>query len=172
MLHRLICTLFALALFISPMAVPKTAWAQTIAYVTADEIVPLMPEYISATKQVEDYGKQLQKQLEVRQRETQEYFATVTERTKLGRMSPSEQRHAASELESMQANLRTMAAESEKRLADKEEILVRPLYDKFNAALTAVAQENGYTYIIDRKMLLYVGGGIDATPKVKAKLGL
>ena len=50
-----------------------------------------------------------------------------------------------------------------------------PIYKKLDDAIKAVGDEKGYAYIIDNNpgIVLYTGNAaIDATPLVKAKLGL
>ena len=39
-------------------------------------------------------------------------------------------------------------------------------------ALKEIAKSEGYAYVIDKKLLLYSEGGIDATEKLKTKLGV
>jgi outer membrane protein len=46
------------------------------------------------------------------------------------------------------------------------------MYDKFNEALKEIAKKEGYSYVFDKKMMLYSDGGIDATDKLKEKLGV
>ena len=58
--------------------------------------------------------------------------------------------------------------------SEKEQAkLMTPIQEKLQKAIEAVGQEQGYTVIIPTTALLYVGNSaIDATPLVKAKLGL
>ncbi len=44
--------------------------------------------------------------------------------------------------------------------------------EKYKEALEKVAKANQYSYILDKKMLLYADGGIDATEKIKTALGI
>ena len=54
----------------------------------------------------------------------------------------------------------------------KEAELTKPLYEELDKALKSVAKDNGYSYILDKKLLLYSEGGIDATAKIKTALGI
>ena len=75
-------------------------------------------------------------------------------------------------LQEMQASLQKEATEADQKLAKKEGELTKPLYEELDAAIKKVAKENKYTYIFDKKFLLYSESGIDATAKVKTALGI
>jgi outer membrane protein len=146
--------------------------AQKMAHVDGDAIIPNMPAYKRAQAEVESYGKILQKQLEGKQAEMQKYYADVMAQVQAGTMAPAQQKEAEAKLMKMQEDLQKAAAKADQDLVKKEQDLIKPLYEQFNNALEAVAKENGYGYIIDKKLILYSDGGIDATSKVKAKLGV
>lgn len=55
----------------------------------------------------------------------------------------------------------------------KQQELMTPIEEKIQKAIKAVGEENGYTYILSPQVLLFKSdNAIDATDKVKAKLGL
>jgi outer membrane protein len=55
----------------------------------------------------------------------------------------------------------------------KGQELYAPIQKKMQDAIKAVGDEKGYAYILNPEILLYKGASsIDATPFVKAKLGL
>jgi outer membrane protein len=55
----------------------------------------------------------------------------------------------------------------------KQQELMVPIEEKLQKAIKEVGDENGYTYIISPQALLYKSdNAIDATEKVKAKMGL
>jgi outer membrane protein len=47
-----------------------------------------------------------------------------------------------------------------------------PIQKKLQAAIQAVAKENGYTYVLPREALLVMPPGDDLAPLVRKKLGL
>ncbi len=56
---------------------------------------------------------------------------------------------------------------------ERQEKLLAPIREKVQKAIEQVGDENGYTLIIDSQAVHYVGRtAIDATEKVKTKLGL
>lgn len=157
---------------IALMAFGNTANAQKIAYIVSEDIVPEMPAYKRAKSEVEAYGKQLQKILEGKQLEAQNFYQETMEKAQRGELTPKQQQEAEVKLQELQANLQKEAADADKKLMDKEGELTKPLYEELDAALKKVAKENEYTYILDKKFLLYSEGGIDATAKVKTALGI
>lgn len=145
---------------------------QTIAYVEAEKIMPEMEAYKQAKSEVEAYGKQLQKVLEKKQADLQAYYAEVMDSIKKGLMTPKQQQEAEAKLQKMQAELQQEAQDADRKLVEKEAQLIEPIYKKFNEAVAKVAKENNYMYVLDKQMLLYSVGGIDATEKVKTALGI
>jgi outer membrane protein len=146
--------------------------AQTIAYIVTEDIVPQMPAYKRAKSEVEAYGKQLQKILEGKQLEAQGYYQEVMKKGQNGELTPKQEQEAQAKLQEMQASLQKEASEADQKLAQKEAELTKPLYEELDAAIKKVAKDNKYTYILDKKFLLYSEGGIDATSKVKTALGI
>ncbi len=145
---------------------------QKIAHVKSDEIILEMSEYKQAKSEVEAYSKILQKQLEGEQAKLQEYYADVNKKLQAGILPPVEQQEAEATLAKMQQDLQVQASEADQKLAVKEQELTKPLYDKFNVALQAVAKANNLAYIFDIKLALYSGGGQDVSDLVRKELGL
>ncbi len=167
-----ILRLFPLFALVALMLFSSNANAQKMAYVDTEQILPEMPAYKKAKSEVEAYGKQLQKMLENKQVEAQKYLQDVSAKAQRGELTPKQEQEAQAKLQKMQQDLQKDAMESDQKLAKKEADLTKPLYEEFNAALKKVAKENGYGYILDKKLLLYSAGGIDATAKVKTALGI
>ena len=145
---------------------------QTIAYVNAEAVIQEMPEYKRAKSEVEAYGQQLQKRLEKQQTDMTTYYQEIAQKETQGLLTPKDAEEAKVKLQKMQEDLQKAAAEADSKLIEKEQALTKPLYERFNVALKSVAKSNGYAYILDKKLLLYSDGGVDATSKVKASLGL
>lgn len=167
-----VLNLLSVLTIIAFMALGTTANAQKIAYIVSEDIVPEMPAYKRAKSEVEAYGKQLQKVLEAKQKEAQDYYQEIMEKAQRGELTPKQEQEAQAKLQQMQADLQKEAAEADKKLMDKEGELTKPLYEELDKALKKVAKENQYSYILDKKFLLYSEGGIDATEKVKTALGI
>lgn len=166
---KILIALFTLIFF---MAWSQTSIAQTIAYVETEKVVPEMESYKKAKSEVEAYGKQLKKVLEKKQKDLQAYYAEVIDSIEKGLMTPKEQQEAEAKLQKMQSELQQEAQAADRKLVDKEAELVTPVYKKFNEAVAKVAKENKYQYVLDKQLLLYSLGGIDATEKIRTALGI
>jgi len=64
--------------------------------------------------------------------------------------------------------------ESQQRIMEKSEELLKPIRDRVQKAIDDVAKENSYSYVFDASLgfILYADESTDASSKVKAKLGL
>jgi outer membrane protein len=142
----------------------------TIAYVESDALIQEMADYKKANIDLETYAKQLEAQLKQQQEKFQEEYAAVVDSVQRGIITPLQQKQAEDRLSKKQQKLEVISRDAQNKVLTKENELFKPINDKFNAALKAVATENGYTYIVDKKVLLYFEGGIDATEKVRANL--
>lgn len=150
----------------------KQTNGQVIAYLDAEAVIQAMPDYKRVQSELESYAKVLENQLKADEKKMEDYYASIMKQAQEGGLSPAQQKDAEAKLQKMQEDLQKKALDADKQLVKKETDLTKPLYDKFNAGLKAVAQANGYTYIFDKKMMLYSEGGVDATNKLKAQLGI
>ena len=89
-----------------------------------------MPAYKRAKSEVEAYGKQLQKVLEQKQKEAQDYYQEIMEKAQRGELTPKAEQEAQAKLQQMQADLQKEAAEADQKLAQKEGELTKPLYEE------------------------------------------
>lgn len=148
-------------------------WAQDkIAYVNTDEVITSMPDYKTTQKSLETFQKKLVEELEAEKRTIAKYYTEVIEQVKAGMFTAKQQQMAEEKLQKMQTDLQARTNQADQRLAAKEKSLTGPLYEKFEAALKTIAQKNNYTYILDKKLMLYSAGGIDATSQMKKQLGI
>jgi outer membrane protein len=58
------------------------------------------------------------------------------------------------------------------QIQDKRNKTLQPIYDELNAAIKAVAEENGFQMIFDQSVLLYSDEAADVSALVKTKLGI
>ena len=148
-----------------------TTMAQTtIAYVEADVLIQDMAEYKKANIDLETYAKQLEAQLKQEREKFQKEYQAVVDSVDRGIITPLQQQQAQVRIQQKQQKLELQSRDAQNKIVAKEAELFKPINDKFNAALKAVAAEKNYTYIVDKKVLLYFEGGVDATEDVKMKL--
>lgn len=143
---------------------------QKIGYVDSEKVLQLMPEYQRAKSEVEAYGRQLEKQLKAKENSLAAYYQEVM--AMAPEMTQAQQEEAEKKLMKMQEDLQKAANLADENLAKKEAELTKPMYEKFETALKTMAKAEGFAYVVDKKLLMYSEGGIDATEKLKAQLGL
>ena len=155
------------------MMLPLGVFAQEmkIAIVNSQEILPTMPEVIEAQKQLTNVEAEYKKELQTMEAEYNKKYAdfiaqqdSLTENIKARRMQ---------ELEDINERSRNFVQLSQQEYGKKQQELFMPIQEKLKKAIQEVGSEKGYTYILDPQVVLYSGNAaIDATPFVKAKLGL
>ena len=155
------------------MALPMTLAAQNFKFGTVNsvEIFNLMPEKATAEQQLEALQKQyeaefvkMQEEFSAKYKEFVDAQETMPENIKQRRMQEIQ------EIQQRIQNFREVAASD---LEEQQGKLMAPIQEKMSTAIKAVGEENGFTFIFDVNILMYSGTqAIDATPLVKAKLGL
>ena len=154
-------------------ALPMTLAAQNFKFGTVNsvEIFNLMPEKATAEQQLEALQKQyeaefvkMQEEFSAKYKEFVDAQETMPENIKQRRMQEIQ------EIQQRIQNFREVAASD---LEEQQGKLMAPIQEKMSTAIKAVGEENGFTFIFDVNILMYSGAqAIDATPLVKAKLGL
>lgn len=89
-------------------------------------------------------------------------------------MTATERQMALEELQGMEQRIIAAQEKAQEDLAKLQDELLKPMVDRANGAVKAVAEEGKYTYIFDSSVgiVLYFDGGDDVMAKVKAKLGI
>lgn len=147
---------------------------QKIGHINADKLLQMMPEAKQAQKELEAYGKQLEKDLTEMEGEFEtkvtEFRANEKMMTTLARESKTQ------ELQSLQARIQDFSQRAQQDLQQKQVELLTPVIEKATNAVQAVARENGYTYILDsspsKAVVIFNENGEDIMPLVKEKLGI
>ena len=144
-----------------------------MAIVNSQEIMMAMPEIAAmqeTMKQMNDkYAGEMKTMEDEFQKKYTDYIAqqdSMTENIKLRRTQ---------ELEDIRQRVENFTQVAQQDMNKNQQELLAPIQDKLRNAIKAVGDEKGYAYIIDNNpgIVLYTGNAaIDATPLVKAKLGL
>ena len=143
---------------------------QKIGHMSSQEVFLEMPGTKAAQKNLEDYRKQLSSQLESRQLALQQRIQDANARA--NDMSPNEIKALEEEIQKEGLAIEKKAMELEQDYAKRELDLLQPLEEKFRNAVKQVADENGYTYVMETAALLHASSSDNITAKVKAKLGM
>ena len=158
-----------LIVIVAVALVTISASAQKFGYINSQEMMVQMKEYKAAETELERYQGELMRELEmfatlIKQDEAKyiEDEPNLTEEIKASRYQ---------ELMQKSQNFQAKQGEAEKKLQDKEAMLMQTVLKKIQEAVQKVAKENSYTYVFDTSSLHFAGGE-DITPLLKKELGI
>ena len=160
---------FALLMMILPLG--AIAQEVKIAFVKTQEVFMAMPEVNEMEKKMADLNEKYRVELKRMQDEYQKKYSdfiaqqdSLTENIKLRRMQ---------EIQDIQTRMDNVVQLGQQDVQKQQQELLTPIQQKLQDAIKAVGDEKGYTFIIDPAALLYTApNAVDATPFVRAKLGL
>jgi len=148
--------------------------AQNFAYVNTQEILQGLPEIKEANANIETFRNQLinlgQKKVETLRGK----YGELEQKQAQGDISPKQLEIEAQKLKEDEMKIAQFEQESQQRIMEKSEELLKPIRDRVQKAIDDVAKENSYSYVFDASLgfILYADESTDASSKVKAKLGL
>jgi len=143
-----------------------------IGYVNTNQLMESLPEMKTLQTQMQAYQKTFSDQLASMsteyQTKGQKYEQTQATMTDAARTA------AQSDLQDLQTRITSFRDNAQKQIEAKSNELLKPLTDKVRAAITAVAAEKGYAYVLDSSTidLIVSPAGDDLTNAAKVKLGL
>ena len=143
-----------------------------LGHVRSMEVTNRLPQMDSVIRALQDYGRKLASNLKAM---TAEYNAKYVEfQAKESAWPELVKESKERELEELWKRLQDFERQSKEDYAKQSEALILPLTGKVRAAIEAVAEEGGFSYILDASNgMLFLGPGAeDVTPLVEAKLGL
>jgi outer membrane protein len=157
------------------LAAGISAQAQTnakIGYLNSAEILKKVPGRDTLEKQLMDYRQGLEDQIQsmmVEYRSKLENYQTNRET-----MSDLIRQSKEGELREMEQRVQNFQQTADMDLQNKQAELFNPLLEKVQKAIEKVAEENGYTYVLDASMgvLLYYEKGDNLQPLVEKELGI
>jgi outer membrane protein len=153
------------------VALSFTANAQVkIGYVSADEIIVLMPEAAKVDTQLNQYQQALY--LNAQEQQTAFNDAVAKFYKDSVTMTPSVKEVKRAELQKQVADLSGAEQRIQQQFEQKRQELSLPIQRKLQQAIQDVAKENGYTYVFPREALLVAPPGDDIAALVKKKLGV
>ena len=148
--------------------------AQNFAYVNTQDILQNLPEVKEANANIETFRNQL---INLGQKKVETLRAKYTEleqKQAQGDISPKQLEMEAQKLKEDEMKIAQFEQESQQRILEKSEELLKPIRDRVQKAIDDVAKENGYAFVFDASLgfILYADEASDASAKVKAKLGM
>ncbi|HET7115849.1 MAG TPA: OmpH family outer membrane protein [Hanamia sp.] len=163
---------FLIILFISVgiFGSSTSATAQKIGYISADEIIQLMPEAAAVQKQLDAYQQSLYQNAQDKQAALNDAVQKFIKDS--ATMSPSLKEVKRSDLQKQSQDLSGEQQRIQNEFEQKRQELSVPIQKKLKEAIDEVAKENGYTYVMPTEALIVMPPGNDLGPLVIKKLGL
>lgn len=148
--------------------------AQKFGYLDSQSILAQMSEVKMMKSELESLSTILQKEGEQKLKEYQAQEQDAIQKKERRELSPVQEEAVIQELQAKQQNLMKFEQEMQQRLVKKEQELLEPILAKINDAISAVATENGFTYIFDAStgIILYADETSNVADLVKGKLNL
>lgn len=147
-----------------------SATAQKIGYISADEIIQLMPEAATVQKQLDQYQQSLYQNAQDKQTALNDAIQKFMKDS--ATMSPSLKEVKRSDLQKQSQDLSGEQQRIQNEFEQKRQELSVPIQKKLQVAIEEVAKENGYTYVMPREALIVMPPANDIGPLVIKKLGL
>jgi outer membrane protein len=146
-----------------------------IGHINSQELLASMPESDSAQKKLEAIAKEHESILDEMTVEFNKKLEIYRTATEAGTLSDLARTTKEAELQDLQNRIQTFEQTAQQDLQQKRTELFTPVQETALKAVTAVAEENGFTYIFDTGMGAIAYSAPDAQdilPLVKAKLGI
>ena len=164
-----------IVIFASLLAFVGSASAQKnikFGHINSNDLMQIMPGRDSAQAILQTEVANLEEQLKSMQGEMEKRYNEYMEKqsgwTELIRNTKQR------ELQDMGTRIQEFQENAQKSLQQREQDLLKPIIDRAKKAISDVASEGGYTYILDSgtAAVLYSQDSDDIMPMVKKKLGL
>lgn len=149
--------------------------AQKYGHLNFGTVLSAMPETKAADKTLEDYQKQLVAKGEKMAGDFQKKVTDYYEKVQSGELTPKAQEDIANALQKEQMDIQAYEQEVSQKIQEKRNELLKPIIEKAQNAINAVAKDQGYIMIFDSSVfnaILFAGEAEDIMVFVAAKLGL
>mgnify|MGYP001163733697 FL=1 len=149
--------------------------SQKIAYVSSDYILDKIPEYKSATEQINQLSLKWNEEIEKIYNEVE--FMYKDYQTKQFLMTKEERIEKEQEILKLEKEAKSLEQKrygNDGDLFTKRNELVQPIQDKILKAINDFSEENRYDIILDKDgdlILLYTNKRIDVSDQILKKLG-
>jgi outer membrane protein len=164
---------FVIVLFISSFVAINAQDKLKIGYINSQDLLQAMPETDSAQKKIEALSKEHENALDEMTVEFNKKLEAYNKN--LNTFSELVKASKEAELQDLQTRIQTFQQTAQDDLQKNRAELFKPIQDKALKAVSQVAEENGFTYILDSGTgaLVYESPSAqDILPLVKKKLGL
>ena len=146
--------------------------AQKIGYVNFNELLQSMPGIDSVRVGLQDFQEELTTLMDEMRLEFENKYLDY--QSKSAGMSDIIRQNKEQELAQLQERIDAFQVKAQQDLQAKQAELLQPLIDEAKQAISDVAKEKGYTYVINaiEDVILFSTDSDNLLPAVKAKLGI
>lgn len=153
----------------------SSTFAQTLKFghIDSNKLLSIMPEKEQAQKQLQAAAAEYDVQLKSMNSEYQTLVAAYVEKRET--LSEVDRADKEKEIQSLQKRMKDYDGFAQQDIQNKQNELLKPIFDKASAAIKAVGAENGFIYVFDIStgvILFNSNNSVDIMPLVKAKLGI
>jgi len=170
---------FAAAVLTAASLATTSAQAQAplkIGYTSVEYVLSQMPESKQIESDLKAYNSQLEAQLKSKYTEYQTKGEAYTKAAQSGTMTDVVKADREKELTTLQQSIQEFQRNAEQSLQQKQQTLLKPALDKLQKNIDAVAEENGYTYVLNSDgaspVLLHGPKDGDISDLVLKKMGI
>lgn len=164
--------LFAILLISSAFVQAQTK----VGFTNVELIMTYMPDVDVANKSLDEYARRKSDGITRKKLQLAGLIQQYEEKSKLASFSGSkEETDLVTEITVQEKLIKAKEENFPLDVQDKKSQLLSPILNKIQAAIDAVAEENGYTYILNQTSgsnILYGVKQYDVTDKIAAKLGI
>src|ERR1035437_3631574 len=127
--------------------------AQKYGYLNKEELYMSMPDYDSATVQVEKLRKEFENQLAAMQNELS--IKTASLNNESANISEFLRKNRQEELNNLNVRIQLFSVKATSQLEDKKNQFLQPVIARVDNAIKAVAEDQGFIFVIDGGQLFY-----------------
>ncbi len=147
--------------------------AQTLKFghIDLQALIQVMPERATAEQEFNKFQGELEDILGEMQKD---YQTKLGEFEQMGNdVSEIKKNAKVAEIQDIQQRIQNYSATAQQQLQQKNNEVMKPIYDKATNAIDEVAKAQGLIYVFESNSLLYKSNqSIDLLPLVKSKLGI
>ena len=162
-------TLFAALMMLAPL----TMSAQKFGHFNSTELVPLLPEYVTAQTELQNLAKQYEEDLQRMQDELQKK-GEAFEKEQANLLDNVRQRRQA-ELQDLYTRMQQSVQDNQQAFQKAQADKMQAISDKVMSAVKQIGEAGGYVYIMDTSAgIPYISNKLstDITPELKKALGI
>jgi outer membrane protein len=150
--------------------ITMSAQAQKFGFIDSDALLLEMPKVKQARANLEVLQNQLQAKGQNMVTDFQTKVQALQDKNQKGLITPKDAADEEKKLMKKQEEIQKFEQDMIKQLQEREAKELQPILDEVNEAIKAVAKENGYQFIFEKKTLLYFEDSMNVGTLVKAKL--